>query len=57
MKMVEKGPGYLVKQRDGSYRVEVPVDFEFESDEERERVEQEMKAAFEESLRRLRGSN
>ena len=40
MKMIEKGAPQLIKQSDGTYRLEVPVDFEFDDDEERREVEE-----------------
>lgn len=55
MRMVEKGPPHFVKQDDGTYRMEIPVDFEFDSQKEEQEVEHAMREQLEQTLRQLRG--
>ncbi len=57
MKMVEKGAPRLVKQPDGTYRLEVPVDFEFDDEDEKREVEDALKAAITFRIRQLQRSN
>ncbi len=53
MKMVEKGAPRLVKQPGGTYRLEVPVDFEFDDEDEKREVEDALRAAITDRIRQL----
>ncbi len=57
MKMIEKDAPYFVKQDDGTYRLLVPIDFEFDDEEEKQEVEDAFRAAIANRIKDLKGSN
>jgi len=54
MKMTERGTAALVKQPDGRYRIEVPVDFEFDDETEKEAIEEAFRTVIADRLEELR---
>ncbi len=58
MKWKHKGAPQFFKDREGRWRLRIPGDFEFESDEERETKENALKAKLREEIERaLRGDS
>jgi hypothetical protein len=53
MRMVDRGAPALVK-RDGKYRLEIPIDFEFDNEAEARSVENALKEAIAERLERIK---
>ena len=54
MRIEEKGAPHLIKNSDGTWRIEIPADIAFDTDDEKKTFESELGKSMRETIERLK---